>query len=204
MFARPPTLNLLSFKQKTKQNWQTKSQLRPFVFAVFTRGHERSRSKQRHNYRDGVIVCVVSQQGRVRRDFWERRGKGRVLGPAKLTGTVATSASVCVTASVVSAVWLQVTICMHVCPQLSLWTPLWAQSLKVFVCGYTQLCQHTSVCVCVCVCVCVFSLANKIKALVMHKIRAQNAAYVSAEHKLFIMLVHCKRGHGSSLVIQPH
>lgn len=155
MFARSPTLNLLSFKQTTKQNWQTKSHLRPLLFADFTRGREWSRNKQRANYCSSVIVCFVSQQNRVRRDFWERRGGGCVLGPAKLTETAAASASVCVTASVVSAVWLQVTICMHVCPQSSLWTPLWAQSLKVFVCLYTQLCQHTSVCVCV------FSLENK-------------------------------------------
>lgn len=103
-----------------KEELSNKILLQPLVFAFFTRGHEWSRSKQRGNYCDSVIVCVVSQQGRVQRDFWERRGAGRVLGPAKQTETVAASASVCVTASVVSAVWLQVTICMHVCPQLSL------------------------------------------------------------------------------------
>ena len=53
-----------------------------------------------------VCVCVwgVSPQGHVRRGFWERKGRGRVLGPAKPRETVATSASVFVTASVVSAV----------------------------------------------------------------------------------------------------
>lgn len=91
----------------------------PFTFTFFTRGHEWSRSKQRGNYYESVTVCVVSQQDRVQRDFWERRGGERVLGPAKQTKTVAPSANVCVTAIVVSAVWLQVTICMYVCPQLS-------------------------------------------------------------------------------------
>lgn len=57
------------------------------------------------------------------------------------------------------------------------------------MCVYTQLCQHTSVCVCV-------FLENKIKALVMHKIWAQNAPYTTAEHKLFIMLVQCEKGWG--------
>ena len=64
----------------------------------------------------------IPRQGYVRKDFWERRGGGHVPGPANPMQTVATNASVCVTASVVSAVWLQVTISMHVCLQLSLKT----------------------------------------------------------------------------------
>ena len=122
MLARPPTLVFTLLQTESKGGkLANKILLRPLVFAVFIGGaHEWSRSKQRGNYCESVIVCVVSPQGRVQRDFWEKRGGGRVLGPAKQTKTVAASASVCVTASVVSAVWLQVTICMHVCPQLSL------------------------------------------------------------------------------------
>ena len=116
-------------------------------------------------------MCVVSQQGRVQRDSWERRGGGRALGPAKLTETVATNGSVCVTASVVSAVWLQVTIWVHVC-----------LCACVCVCALGSHFEHHcgvshKMCLCVCVFIhscanihlCVFFLEDKIKALLMHK-----------------------------------
>uniref|UniRef100_G3P937 Ntl-dependent gene 5 n=1 Tax=Gasterosteus aculeatus TaxID=69293 RepID=G3P937_GASAC len=61
----------------------------------------------------GVLARL---QGCVRIDFWERRAGGRVLGPARPTGTVATGASACVTASVGSAVWLQVGLVPGLCP----------------------------------------------------------------------------------------
>lgn len=142
MFAWPPTLNLLSFKRKTelvKQNLNYGPQHFFFLFFCFClQGamNEREANKGTIAAMVWLCVCVVPQQGRVRRDFWERRGGGRVLDPAKLTETVETNASVCVTASVVSAVWLQVTICMCVCvcPQLLCEHHCGAQPLKVFVC----------------------------------------------------------------------
>jgi len=135
------------------------------------------------------MLCVVSQQGCVRIDCWERSAGGRVPGPAKLTETVATSASACVTASVVSAVWLQVTMCMHVCLQLSLGTLLWALPLQV--------------CVCACVCVSKRSCANihlcvfswKMKTLFVHRVWAQS---VRAEPELCVL--RCKSGHCECIV----
>lgn len=140
MFAWPPTLNLLSFKRKTelvKQNLNYGPQHFFFLFFCLQGAmNEREANKGTIAAMVWLCVCVVPQQGRVRRDFWERRGGGRVLDPAKLTETVETNASVCVTASVVSAVWLQVTICMCVCvcPQLLCEHHCGAQPLKVFVC----------------------------------------------------------------------
>lgn len=186
------------FPSNVKQNWSNKISITAlsisFFFSFCLQGamNEREANKGTIAAMVWLCVCVVPQQGRVRRDFWERRGGGRVLDPAKLTETVETNASVCVTASVVSAVWLQVTICMCVCvcvPSVVVWTPLWGSAIK-------SVCVH----VCIPSCanthpLCVFFLENKIKALLMHKIWARNAPYVRAEHKLFIMLVHCKRGH---------
>lgn len=91
---------------------------------------------------------MVSPQGCVRIDFWERRAGGRVLGPARPTGTVATGASACVTASVGSAVWLQVTICMHVCLESSPQTLLWTLVIET-VCVSKRSCANTHPFVCV-------------------------------------------------------
>lgn len=130
---------------ENKVELANKISLRLLPFVVFLRWAMNGVSVNKWAISVTVWLCVVSQQGRVRRDFWEKRGGGRALGPAKLTETAATSASVCVTASVVSAVWLQVTICMHVCPQLSLWMLLWVQLLKVFVCIHS--CANIHLCV---------------------------------------------------------
>lgn len=82
--------------------------------------------------------------------------------------------------------YLYVCVCV---PSVVVWTPLWGSAIKS-VCVYVCIpsCANTHP-------LCVFFLENKIKALLMHKIWARNAPYVRAEHKLFIMLVHCKRGH---------
>lgn len=147
----PATHTAFTFPQTDNEvELANKVSLWPSVFALFTRGHKWSGGALTNNYYGDVTVRVVSQQSRVLRDFWEMRGGGRVLGPAKLTKTAAASASVCVTASVASAVWLQVTICMHVCPR----SPHEHHSgLSHYKCLYVCVSVYAAVPTYICVCV---------------------------------------------------